>query len=199
MFVKVTDNVLSNKEIKDLYSLMVDTNRMPWYYRATSSYLDRPQNDTLKYEGGLVHVFLMDGKDNSEFAPYIRRIINDACQAAGMKVNYLHRAKANLNTINPKPLIHMPHTDFPYSPKYTGIIYVDDSDGDTVIYNESFDMTSEKHSYDYCRDTYDFKLTVSQTIEPRANRLLCFNTNQYHSAASPVNHATRIVINFNFE
>lgn len=199
MFVKITDNVLEKSMIDDLSSLMINTDLMPWYYRSQSAYNDGARQTDIKYEGSFVHSFIVDGNDNSQFAPFIRDCITKACQTANMPLSYIHRAKAGLFVINPKETIHPPHVDFTLAPKYTGLIYVNDSDGDTIIYNEDYDISSDMHPYEYYTKVYEGRLTVNKTVKPTSNRLLCFNTNQYHSASSPTYHANRIAINFNFD
>ena len=78
-----------------------------------------------------------------------------------------------------------PHVDIIELNNYmTCIYYVNDSDGDTVIYNET-----EKN----CNKFTEFK-----RITPKRGRLLIFNGNRYHSENFPRSSKKRVVINFNF-
>lgn len=65
------------------------------------------------------------------------------------------------------------------------IYYVNDSDGDTRIFNE------------YHEKDYPKLFTVKQRISPVGNRLIKFDGFQYHTASYPIETPRRIVINFN--
>ena len=80
-------------------------------------------------------------------------------------------------------VIHDPHVDINEIPNITTIYYVSDSDGDTVIYNE----TQKSDNY-----------TVMDTITPKKNRLLIFDGSHYHTGHSPMKHQNRVLINSNF-
>ena len=65
----------------------------------------------------------------------------------------------------------------------TTIYYTSDSDGDTVLYNE----TEESDQY-----------TVMETVTPKKNRLLIFDGKRFHTGHSPMLHQNRVLINSNF-
>jgi hypothetical protein len=66
------------------------------------------------------------------------------------------------------------------------IYYINDSDGDTVIFDEFYngEINSEKK-------------TISQRITPKKSRAVMFDSNRYHSASWPSEN-TRRIININF-
>ena len=64
---------------------------------------------------------------------------------------------------------------------------MDDSDGDTVLYNEYF--TKESVGL----------VTVQQTVAPKKGRAIIFDSNQIHSGTCPSVHDTRMVINCVFD
>jgi len=94
----------------------------------------------------------------------------------------LTRARLDMTLQAPKKTLHTPHTDQNY-PHMSCILYLIDSDGDTVIYNE--DKGAEE-------------LTILHTVEPRKNRLVIFDGDQMHTGHSPLHHANRILLNLNF-
>ena len=69
------------------------------------------------------------------------------------------------------------HTDNREGKAFTGIYYVNDCDGDTVLFDE------QEHGH---------------RIEPRANRFVYFPSKVSHSGNTPKNSTRRIVINFNW-
>jgi hypothetical protein len=82
----------------------------------------------------------------------------------------------------PEKTMHTPHTDQNY-PHMSCILYLIDSDGDTVIYNE---------------DKGAKELTILHSVEPRKNRLVIFDGDKMHTGHSPLHHPNRILANFNF-
>jgi hypothetical protein len=79
----------------------------------------------------------------------------------------------------------MPHTDFPNVPEnITALYYINDSDGDTVIFNEL--------------QGYQGPLTERMRINPKQGRLVIFNGNQIHAGNNPTTNDPRFVANINF-
>ena len=95
----------------------------------------------------------------------------------------LLRIRIGLITRTPEPITHPAHKDF-HTPHRTGLYYLNQSDGDTIVYNET-----QKCS------TY----TVKQSVTPTANTWYDFDGAQYHSSATPTKHEKRIVITYNYE
>jgi hypothetical protein len=63
------------------------------------------------------------------------------------------------------------------------------SDGDTVLFNESFDPDKlEKPE----------KLTIHKRIEPKQNRCVMFKGNRFHASSNPIKNDMRVVLNCNF-
>ena len=93
-----------------------------------------------------------------------------------------HRARFDMTLISPPNSMHEPHVDFDH-PHYACILYVNDSDGDTVIYNET---TMGQPFTEKCR------------ISPKKNRLVFFNGSYYHTGHSPSEYQNRILVNSNY-
>ena len=87
-----------------------------------------------------------------------------------MKVNLLF--KSNKKVINPF------HIDDNLDKNYFSIIYyINDSDGDTVIYNNK-------------------KLVKTK---PEAGKILMFDGSLYHASSKPIKNKIRKVVNINFK
>lgn len=71
----------------------------------------------------------------------------------------------------------------------TGIYYVNDSDGDTLIFNEEESDLDENGNNN---------LTILEKISPKKGRLVLFNGKKIHVGSHPTEHNNRIVINFNY-
>ena len=94
----------------------------------------------------------------------------------------LTRSRLDLTLRSPDNTIHTPHKDFEYD-HYACILYCNDSDGDTVIYNE----TEKSDEY-----------TVQEVISPKKNRLVFFDGKYYHTGHSPSSHNYRVLLNSDF-
>ena len=67
----------------------------------------------------------------------------------------------------------------------TLLYYINDTDGDTILYNEKFDEGKE------------VILTEMARVSPKAGRAVLFNGNLYHSPSVPTT-GYRAVINYTF-
>ena len=114
-------------------------------------------------------------------------ILNIFAKKNGIEVKKILRIKANiLNKTNKQNHIHPPHVDM-RTPHMVLLYYVNDSDGDTIIFNEK-----------YCYEEIT-TLTVDKVITPKAGSAIIFDGLTYHSSSSPKNTKERIVLNINYE
>jgi hypothetical protein len=102
------------------------------------------------------------------------------------------RLKANLQTPppNPNPNAHnAPHVDLndALPNNYTLIYYVNDSDGDTIIFNEKYQGSPIKN------------FTINQKVTPQKGKAVMFPTTQFHCGSYPISSKARIVVNYNFK
>jgi len=150
-------------------------------------YTNDPTREHLQFR----HGFVKDGKVTSEHYKYIELLKMIFEGHMRTKVNYIHRIKSNLLLTQKGPFIQPPHVDvmdmldgdtncLGYK---TLIYYVNDSDGDTILYNEHF--TGEPVGL----------VTKQQQISPKQGRAVIFDSNQIHSGSCPSVNDTRLVIN----
>ena len=108
--------------------------------------------------------------------------------------NNFNRGKVNLtfNQNNLIPLTKPPHRDMKGDINYLKnntwaiIYYVNESDGDTVIYNEVEEFKDLS------------KYTIRKKISPKKGRMVFIKGHLFHSASIPSNkYSKRIVINYN--
>ena len=74
------------------------------------------------------------------------------------------------------------HVDSLDESKWSLVYYLDDSDGDTVLFNEFKSDRPEK-------------LTIFKKISPKKNRVVLFNSARYHASSNPRVNSERRVIN----
>lgn len=148
----------------------------PWYYRDHSSY----KADNVPQ---LIHVFYRDDKITSNYYNMVESLKLMFELKTDYVVKRLQRAKANLMVNVPvkeediKKAIHQDRIDKGF---VSLLYYVEDSDGDTVIYSKN-------------------KKEVIHRIAPKKNRAVIFNADEWHNATPPKLHATRKIINLILE
>ena len=81
---------------------------------------------------------------------------------------------------------NLPHVDYHF-PHKSVVYYVNESDGDTWMFNEEFKQFPEPDIF-----------TVKQRITPKPNRLIIFDGLCYHTASNPINNDSRMIININY-
>lgn len=108
-------------------------------------------------------------------------------QKTGIDYNTLYRMKINQTLSKGKELVNMPHIDNTH-PHIVLLYYVNDSDGDTILYDKLWDP---RH------DNTDVELNVLERVAPKAGRAVIFNGLRYHSSTNPINCKKRIVLNIN--
>jgi hypothetical protein len=101
-------------------------------------------------------------------------------------INFLIRARFDMTTRTPiqEGYPHTSHVDF-NNPHIACIVYMNDSDGDTIIFNE----TEKKQN-----DT----LTIKEKVSPKRGRIILFDGKFIHTGCSPYKNKNRILLNSNF-
>ena len=165
----------------------------PWGYNSTLSYGDNIDskfiaNDSkVKNTDGFVHTFLWGGKKLSPYVDLVRPILWCMEQQTDIKIQEIFRIRAVFVNKNEAfgDFYNVPHIDDEHDHK-SMIYYVNDSDGDTVLFKEQFDGSLNFN-----------KKTEECRISPKKNKAVVFDGFRYHSGSVPkINH--RVLINFNF-
>jgi hypothetical protein len=88
-----------------------------------------------------------------------------------------------------------PHVDFNTGQPYSTLVYyIDDSDGDTIIFDKIFNPTEEIYN-----PVFADPLPELVRITPKKGSAIFFNGHRYHAGNYPITYSSRIVINFDFE
>lgn len=140
------------------------------------------------YEGPQFnHLFFINSRIYSPYWEDALSILAEFCDKHNIEVHAMIRCKSNLTfpdtAIDDEPT-ETPHVDHAY-PHFVFLYYVNDADGDTILYNEQFD------------DTKEVVITKLAEVSPKQGRGLLFNGSLYHSPSVPKN-GYRAVINMTF-
>ena len=174
--IKVYDNIVS-KDLQEAIKNILFSDTTNWNYLS----------DITKYPGkdqkrvGFLHEMVFNGEVLSPFAYHTLPIITNTLVRTNKELDKV----INIRSFLQLPLnidtseVDTPHIDL-HSPHLAMVYYVVDSDGDTIIYNET------KES-----DTY----TVQEKVTPKQGRVVIFDGKYYHTAEQPTTDK-RCIINF---
>lgn len=187
------DNALPKLIFNKLQSF-VFSGRMDWHYTGTA-FKGANEDD----------IFSFSFYNNIIFGQYREKNIADLVEdcflflmdKTGQNFKELARARIGLIMPTPHPVIHDPHVDYEQSHR-TALLYLNDADGNTLLYNEMYDPKSGTNSHDYFRLGLNKSVTVAAESTPEANKFLWFDGLRYHSSTSPTQTARRVAINFNY-
>jgi len=197
---KIIDNFLD----PDYYQLIVshflgdvDIPNVQWNYERDMSgnkhsvikkYTGKEEPVGISYQGFSHPVW----QANHQYSPYYRVLLPMIEKIRRLLENtYCYRIMAymTLQTESKRNFGH--HVDMPGTKHNSAIFYLNDSDGDTCLYNE-------ENPLDNVEEVIPKSLTLAERVQPKANRLLCFEGNYWHSSYSPVVSPRRIIFNMNF-
>lgn len=180
--VTVIDNFLTKSYHKIIFETLSGPN-MAWYFQDNISDADNKSVATGNF--GFNHWILNGGGQSPQLelllTPFFCQVQDHIGEVE------VFRARVDMTVFNPNKHKHTSHVDC-LGPHITAIYYVNDSDGETVIYDKK--STGETFNHD--------KMNVKKTIQPKANRLVIFDGCLYHTGHSPSKYSNRILINSNY-
>ena len=207
--IKVIDNFVNASYYKEIENGILGVN-FTWHWNASisaatnsnaSALYSSPTNSNLF---GFSHRLFNAEKPTSPFYEFLLPMFLQAKGETYAEV--LLRARGVMTIISGEQVTYEPHIDIshirqePYidtpaqaTSTVNMIFYIGDSDGDTIIYKEKF-FPQEP----YVEPQQPKILTEEQRISPKANRLLIFSGEHWHTGQSPKNHSRRVWLNLNF-
>lgn len=159
----------------------------------TPQYVDKNITDDV----GFFHM-AFDGDYYSPYYDFFRTILEFFAEKAGIRVGQLLRIRlryTHKGQGHTEGKYAPPHVDFNTGNPYNTLVYyVNDSDGDTIIFDRIFNPENE--TYD---PVFSEPLPELVRITPKKGSGLFFNGHRFHAGNYPINNSSRIVINFDFE
>ena len=185
--IKVIDNFINAAYYKTLENGILTSfgSGMPWYWNSCIS-----GGDSNLF--GFSHSLYDAGKPTSSAYEFLLPMFIQAKEETDAKV--FLRARADMTVTSGEQITYEPHIDMPeHNEHINTIFYIGDSDGDTIIYKEKF-----YPSIPYVEPKLPKTLTEENRVTPKANRLVIFNGEHWHTGQSPKEHNRRVIINLNF-
>lgn len=193
----MSDIQVFDKVIPTLYADQIEQDLMrmpfPWYY------VNDVTNISYGNNGGLVHVAYNFGDQPSEWYPFIKPLVYSIVESAGHTLSKLLRIRIGFLTPSANSNVcNSPHLDFNF-PHHTACYYVNDSDGDTVLYKQTAnDVSADLTEVNLRKYTETAKFDVEQTCSPKKGRVCVFDGYRFHASSRPKHHDRRLVITINY-
>jgi len=192
--IKVIDNCLNEEVFKDLCVIAQD---VPYQFQANTAYDNAEDASSFNCLYTIKELAKENGKiiEEDPLGMAVSTIIKNAVLQANMPFNGIGRIrfailhKTNKNT-------NAPHIDYHLKHK-VGLIYLNNSDGETVLYNEKINWEN-LHNPDNLMEYFKQPVTIDKKIKPKTNRMILFDGNQLHSSTNPSKSDYRMVLNFNY-
>ena len=108
-----------------------------------------------------------------------------------LNINFLTRIKIKATPAMGINQIQLPHIDQFYPNSWNIIYYFNDTDGDTVIYNERANSVDQER-FLLSKDVW----TIKQRVSPKKGRAVAFKGDLFHSASYPKDKS-RFILNIN--
>jgi hypothetical protein len=198
---KIIDNIIPLSYQNHINSLINNGTEFPWFFGTSINH--NPNNTTYTDKNttdapGMGHVVVHPetGQPNSFLYPHVLPILFFLEEKTGVKVKEIKRIRVRKTVPVPGHTLEKytpAHVDLAQSEDYKSLVYyVDDSDGDTVLFDTEYD--SEKG------DTVLFNNDRKQIVRvaPKKGRGFLFKGKIFHSGNCPVNFKERTIINFDF-
>ena len=160
----------------------------PWYY--ISDITDADHESTFQGRFGFTHQYATpeDGIV-CDFHNLFLGVIQNSCRKLKIKEIDVLNGRSFLQTPTniSKDDVDSPHVDL-IVPHFVMLYYVNDSDGDTHIYNE-------KTKFAACYPDSEMKFTLKKKVSPKQGRVVLFDGAHWHTAQQS-NHNLRCIVNY---
>lgn len=190
---KVIDNFLPTEAFVKLKDICVNSSTFPWFLTETA-YPEKGVSSNSQVS--FANAMYMNTHSNDALYLSISNILATALSFRNYDmVTGLYRIRAGLQIPLPskQKKINNPHIDI-NEPHKVLLLYMNDSDGDTILYNEKHDY-SDIDMADYVNNN---EFTVMDRVSPKGNRAVIFDGYHWHSSSTPTKSDKRVVLNCNF-
>ena len=189
MITKI-DNVLGKNEFREIQYRVLDP-ELPWYFGGSTAYKGV---DSDLHDFSFSHLIFNKGEAISPLFDSMLMSFLHCADRAGQNIEMIYRLRLGLITPTDTSFVHAPHIDFD-DEHMTGLLYFNDSDGDTILYDNFYDFGCGMASPDYVKT---LTLKEHERHKPVANTFVSFEGNRYHSSSTPTTTKRRVVLNVNY-
>lgn len=196
----VIDNIIPSSFQDEVFTAI--HTQVSWQYEKATSMGSKEGNNFIQGYDVFQDEYTIDGPQfthyvllNGQNSPalqlikpvmyFVEKKLNWSVSDVGrIKINSMTRNGPNFTSNN----YNIPHVDMPGPGLLSMVYYVNDSDGDTFLFNEFQDNKNNIT-----------KLSLKQRVTPKKGRAVIFDSNRFHASSNPIANPARFVINFTFK
>lgn len=182
------------KDYADIISEVTLGSDFPWYWNGGTIYpsmdvcfIDSKTKDSNQF----THTIYLNNTPQTEYYHYFSEMVHHLEPHIG-KVKRIVRIKANFilgDSSYPNGFYNGAHIDYTGNNLLSFVYYVNDSDGDTIIFNEYLDGNPHNIT----------ELTEIDRQTPKGGSGIVFNSERLHTSSTPKYTDRRVVINYVLE
>ena len=189
--IEVVDDFVAPSYLKEIQKAVDPTNPI-WHFQSSQSITkyDDSRIEDFGFTITLCPTQTPDQFFNTPLATLIRPLTYQIQDYVG--ASHIVRCRLDMTVLHSSKYTHPPHIDIRDSQrvqrgtKYlASIIYLNDTDGDTIIYD---------HQQEWA-ESYPTDMNIKTTVAPKPGRMLLFDGSYVHTGESPSEHQTRILLN----
>jgi hypothetical protein len=190
--IKIFDKIIPQGYADQIEADITRTG-FPWFY------IDDITNANYGNNSGFVHAAYDYGKEPSEWYPFIKPIVYAIAEANEKPLLQLLRIRIGFLTTAEVVEHNTPHIDFTIG-HYTACYYVTDSDGDTVVFDQTLAEVKSTNITEQVLKEYVEQTTFTEAgrCSPKKGRLCVFDGTRFHASSKPTQHDRRLVITVNY-
>ena len=190
--VQVIDNFLSPTYFEKLQQRVIyhpNYPPLPWYY--LDSITHESEEDLSSF--GFEHVVVNGDMDivSNDIFMFLSGFYSLLLDVTG--TTKLLRSRFDMTLYSKNKKRHAPHVDL-FFPHVSSILYLTDSDGETVLYDKK---TLDYDELSSLTDKSFDPLPIKKSVKPKQNRLLIFDGSYIHTGHSPSKYKNRVILNTN--
>jgi hypothetical protein len=185
----IIENLISEDLQKELIEVLKYNSY--WYLSPLTSAPDIAQDpDDICIKDGpqMIHELVNHNEASSHLGEVAFIMCENLEHRLNCKIHNVIRIKSNMLYQNEgaEDFYHPPHIDSVNANHISVVYYVEDSDGETLV----FDKTADVGHLD---------LNIKHSFKPVQGTAVAFPSKVFHASKSPVLHDTRVIINFLLE
>jgi hypothetical protein len=190
--ILIFDNIIPKRQSEYILD-SIFTDSFPWYFMP--KIVDPNGESNYQNVSGFNHFLLEDNKKVSQYFDMFYPIVMNVLDKQEVTCNQIVRMRLNLHSCHPDSRMeyHLPHIDS-FFPHMNMICYLNDSDGDTFIFNEVNENFNTQYDSEIVSNN---KFTIKKRITPKMGRCVVFDGRYYHSSSYPKKTLSRCVMNVN--
>lgn len=189
--IKYFDNLLPQGYADQIEADLM-SREFPWHY------INDVTNESYGNNAGFVHVIYEHEGIASSWYPFIKPLVYSIAEANGKPLKHLYRIRVGCLLPSNRIGSNSPHLDLLW-PHYTACYYVNNSDGNTVLFDQTKENVGPVLNDITLRNyTDETQFTIAGESVPHKNSVCLFDGFRFHASTNPKQTDRRLVITVNY-